>query len=256
MRATAVLAVVVLTVAPAFALEVILQDGAVIVAESYEVVGGYVTIQLPGGGQLAYATEDVDLEATRAGQGISDEPAAEPQRPGKPASLADAAAAMREQSVGAEGSVLSITDADVAHVDPAAPGASADEGEAEDTAPPPGSETGGDVRAVRLNLKEVRQGEYRFTGGVLNAYDFPVRNVYLQVSLSTVGGEDLGQRRIQVADVLEPGASEAFDVAVESATRPRWSVQVFWTQEERAPSPSGQSGPSIPEGRLPTGGGA
>jgi hypothetical protein len=247
MRVAAVVTVLVLTVAPALAVEVILNDGAVIVADSYEVVGGYVMIQLPGGGQLAYATEDVDLEATRAAEGGPEEPATEPARPREPASLAEAVSGMPSPS---GQSTLRITDADVGHVDTRTgqPASGGESGGEEGAGPEPGSQVDGDVQAVRLNLREIRDGQYRLSGGVVNRYDFPVRNVYLEVALTSVGGEDLGQRRIDVADLLEPGVSESFEVMLESAVRPRWSVQVFWTQEQQ-PAAQGDQSPAqaLPE---------
>ena len=259
MRVIAVMGAIVVLAAPVLAVEVILADGEVLVAESYEVVGGYVMIELPEGGQMAFAVEDVDLEATRAAQGLEEQPTVQEETARQPTSLADVAAAIRKETASTPSSGLSITDADVGHVNTSAV-ASADAAGGEPEQPPPGTQSGGNVEAVRLTLREVRQGEYVFSGGVQNRNDFAIRNVFLRVGLSTVGGEDLGEQRVPVTDLLEPGGAAPFEVNLRSESRPRYSVQVFWMQEEQPASggASGASGnaPVIPPDRLPAGGGA
>lgn len=176
--------------------ELVLESGKRIAVTDMRIVGGQVYATLPGGQMQAYRVDDVDLEAS----GLKTEPAKKPQsETRKPASLSSIADRDRG------GSRISITDEDVAHVEPSA--ASTEEA--------PMSEEAADELIVQVRGHSRSGNQLRVEGLVSNQAGFPVRGVELTATATNAEGEDVGTGSSTVEGEIAPGGSASFTITVQ-----------------------------------------
>lgn len=223
-RALGVMLLLVVGAATAAAVDVVLRDGTVIHATSYQLTGSYLMVVLPDGRQVAYSTSDVDLDALKAQEASAEEEA--------PAALAPEGMAAAQAQLDAP-ACITISDADVQHVAevegeaPAAP-----------AGPPPGYREGGQVGLQNVRLNQVEPGLWEAVGEVVNHTGRTVGDVRVQLELHSDAEGMLSSTDVAVTSVLEPTAkatfSHRFTVGTEKA--PRVRARVFWMQEEPADS--------------------
>jgi len=244
-RALGVMLLVVVGAATAAAVDVVLRDGTVIHATSYQVTGSYLTLVLPDGRQVAYSTSDVDLDALKA-----QEASAEEEAPAAPVAAGMAAA---QAQLDAPASVT-ISDADVQHV------AEAEEETPSATAgPPAGYREGGQVGLQNVRLNQVEPGLWEATGEVVNHTGRTVGDVRVQLELHSDAEGMLSSTDVAVTSVLEPTAKATFSHRFTAGTEktPRVRARVFWMQEEPAdsaapPATGGGGGPASTGGQADT----
>ena len=254
-RAVVLVVAIVLVGLSAAALEIRLRDGTVFEAASYTVNGSYLMATLPGGQQVAYDVADVDLEALRAVESRTAEPAA--PAAGAPELAGSRALAMPPADAAPSG--IAITDQDVKHTWQER-GEAGEEGDAEAAAaapgPPPGFEQGGGV--VINNLRVTPQGENRWVveGDVVNRTPAPVSSVRVQLQTITAAGEPPWTAEVAVTNTLPPDETAVFSHSFsapkpEGAAHPDMRATVYWmqvqgpSQPQRAPA-SRMPGPAGP----------
>jgi hypothetical protein len=240
-RALCVIALMVVGAASAQAVDVVLRDGTVIHATSYQITGSYLTVVLPDGRQVAYSTSDVDLDALRSQEATTEEEAP-PSAP--PGGISAALARLDAPSS------LTISDSDVEHV------AETEEEAPPEAAggPPPGHREGGQVGLQNVQLNQVEPGVWETTGQVVNHTGKPVGDVRVQLELYSEVEGKLASADVAVTATLNPtekaSFSHRFSVATEKT--PRVRARTFWMQElpadEPLPPPSGGGSGSTPAG--------
>jgi hypothetical protein len=225
-RAVLVISALALGVSAAAAVDVLLRDGTVIQATSYQITGSYLMVELPDGRKVAYAAADVDLEALRAQEAAARAAAAPEPTPGTRDTIAGALAA-----AGAE-SALTISDTDVAHVSPAGP----ESGEDKPKGPPPGYQEGGQVGLQGVKLNQVEPGVWEVQGEVVNRTGRSVGDVRVQLELISDVEGVLASADVPVTPVLEANLKASFThrFPVNADKVPRLRGRVFWMQEEAA----------------------
>lgn len=242
----------------AIAVDVQLQDGTVVVAESYTVTGSYVMIKLPNGSQVAYDVTDVDLDALRAAEAAAaaetgTQAGAEKDRSSDSISsgrgLKSAADAMDEQQAG-----LAITDRDVKHVRGSGVQGDEEQQEASSAASggvPEGYQQGGGVVLNNMRVEPAGEGFWRVSGEVINRNPQAVLNV--TVKLETVPAAD-GEKwtgEVSVSPFLAPDDKAAFEHGFaaeidQGKATPAIRASVLWMQEESRREPDYTKAGGVP----------
>ncbi len=222
--------------AAAGAVDIVLKDGTVIHAKSYQVNGSYVVVTADNGAKVAYDRADVDIASMRqAAAGGASEPT---EKPPEPRGLVSQAVA-RTPTEGAGKAGLTITDKDVAHVggtgeiEPENP-------EDEGASSLADHKEGGLVvlQGVRVDPGAAKN-EWNAHGEVVNRKSMPVSDVRVVVEAVGSGNQTIGKAEVAIGD-LAPGGKGVFSHAFTSPTMPALRVRTFWMQTEApVPAPSG-----------------
>ena len=172
----------------------VLQGGQTLEVRDARLAGGMVYVTLPTGEMRAYAVSDVDLEASglapKAPQGDAHEAAAPP-------SLVDLAKKDRGATR------VTITDADVAHVQRLEPGAGA-EGK------PKTTEMAGSTLSVAVSGYERKGRELTVKGRVANQGKLPVSGIRLEAQVKNGAGKVVGRAQKAIDGTLEGGKTKEF----------------------------------------------
>ncbi|MCP4897243.1 MAG: hypothetical protein GY906_09765 [bacterium] len=211
------------------AVDVPLRDGSVVQVESYKVIDGYVLIKFGDGGQVAYATADIDMQALRQAEMAARE--ADPQneagekKPGR--SSKSILGAVSEQQDSTSG--VLITDQDVEHIrqpDVAAEGEETEE-EGEEAEEEP---VGAGAVVVQDVFMEPAEDGWIMRGEVFNGSKVGVQDIQVEI-VSRVGDEVIDSSRIKVAAFLQPGKGRTFAHKVAGAEqRPQAIIRAFWME--------------------------
>ncbi len=221
-------AVVFMFAAPMWAVDIPLTDGTLVEVESYKVVDGFVLLKFADGGQVAYATADVDMDALRQAEWAAAAAAAqqgeEEEQPALASGSILGAVSLQEDSADA----VSITDQDVGHVRIPEPGFEGEEGDEEGDEVEEQPAEGGSVGLRGVHMERAENG-WVMSGEVVNGSDMVVQDVQVEV-ISRADGEVIDARRITVAPSLAPGERRAFSHTVNVEERPQSVVKTFWMQ--------------------------
>jgi len=218
----------------AVAVDVLLKDGTVIHAASYEVQGSYVLVRLENGSQVAYDLGDVDLDTMKAAEKAA-EPAPEPKKASPPTNAFAGAMAK-----GRGKAALRITDQDVSHVDTGPPSAAEKEGEKKPLAD---HQEGGKVVVQGVRVDPGKEpGTWVAMGQVVNRMNDPVMDVRVLVQAVAPDAKVLGEADLPVAGNLDPGESGTFNHVFKAKVHPMLRVRVFWIQREKMPPASKKGG--------------
>ncbi len=198
LRVTAMTVAVALA-ASAWAGTVVFRNGSKLEVKEARLEAGMVIVTLPSGAMQAYAASDVDLAAS----GLEPKPAVEPPKARRtgPRSIAQFARA------GAGTARVTLTDADVEHVE------SASEGEA-----PEGAATA--KGKVPSTLEVAVQGYSRkgdqltVRGTVANRAGFPVSAVRLEAVATGPEGKVVGRAEKEVGGQIPAGGAAGFSITM------------------------------------------
>ena len=225
----------------AAAVDVRLNDGTVIDAESYRLTGSYIMLKLADGRQVAYDVADVDLEALRAAEaaaaaesGAQQETEADESSEtlASGRSLKDASTAGEDQ-----GTALTISDRDVRHVR----GSQVQGEDEEDEAANPSEVTedhqqGGAVMINGLRIDKIGEGRWQIAGEVLNRSPEPVLDVYVKLETMPSDGAEPWNGEVPVSASLGADETAPFSHTF-SAPQPSGSpapnvrASVFWMRK-------------------------
>ncbi len=184
--------------------ELVLKGGQTVEVSSARIAGGMVYVTLPGGEMRAYALGDVDLEASGLASKGKDEAAAPPKA--KPLALADLARKDRKATR------VTITDADVEHVQPAAPGE--EEGEAAGGKQAAAAAAKGKL-VVAVNSYRRKGNRLTVQGTVTNQGSFPVTGVVLEAEATDSKGKVVGSASRNIGGTIDPNGSAGFSITVD-----------------------------------------
>ena len=253
-RVFSTLCVWLLLTGAAAAVEVTLNDGTVISAESYRITGSYVMLKLTDGRQVAYDVADVDLAALRAAEaaattGESDDGGGSPAETiGGGRSLKDAAAVGEDREGG-----LTISDRDVKHV--RGSGVIGDDEEAETSADtgeiPDGFEQGGGVVLNSVNVTAAGEGRWHVEGEIVNRSPTPVMDVRVKLETAGPPGSEPWRGEVPVTSYLGPDETGSFshDFAADAPqgrTHPDVRASVIWMRQETQRKPDYTQAGGVP----------
>lgn len=239
------------------AVEVRLNDGTVISAESYKLTGSYLMLKLADGRQVAYDVGDVDLDALRAAEAAA---AAAEQGSAEAEASPDKALSSGRQlkhagTVGEDsGGGMTISDRDVKHVRGSGV---LGEGEEEETEQgggvPAGFESGGGVVLSDLRVSSAGEGRWQVSGEIVNRSPAPVLNVRVILETIPVGTEEKWTGEVPVASALGPDEKGAFSHTFSAEnpsdqSRPNVRANVIWMQQETQRAPDYKRGAPHPSG--------
>jgi hypothetical protein len=243
-----VVALTLVTVSGAGAVDIPFRDGSVIQAESYRLTGSYILVTRADGRQVAYNAADVDLEALKAAeaeaasvQAIPEDGAESKDGLGRRGKFAGAVAA--EDRERAE---VSITDADVEHVGQTA--AAIEERAAEPDTMPNDFTPGGTMIVVqnfKIEPLDAELGRYRLSGEVVHRGDNRALNV--GALFESNSGVKRWAKRLKIADYVDAGETVAFTHDFEMELRegeeiPRVKAQTYF--QVRVPEEAGTTAPA------------
>lgn len=269
-KALLIVACVCLVAGAVSAIEIVLKDGTVIVAESYRVNGSYLMLETADGQHLAYDVADVDLAALSAAEAAAAAASAEAanQPPAETLSSGRRLKNPAEIDEAASGSPT-ISDRDVKHVrgsgvqgeeeaSEEGSGAEADAGGV-----PAGFQQGGGVVLNGLRVTPAGEGRWQVEGEVVNRSADPVENVRIQLETMPTGGGEPWRGEVAVATFLGPNQSAPFShgFAAEVASgqvQPNMRASVIWMRQETKTVPDyGRNAPhpsNLPLNRGSVGG--
>jgi len=243
-----------LTAGPAFAVEVQLRDGTVIEAVSYTLTGSFLMLELVDGRQVAYDLADVDLEAFKSQQAVTEE---KPEVKRSEPTLSEGRRQLAlppKEGVATAGMV--ITDRDVEHIRPEGEGAAPGEGDTEEAGgAPEGYQTGGKV--VINSLKVTAQGENRWLveGEIVNRRPTAVIDVRVDLRTEAAAGASPWTGSVSVTNLIEPNQKASFEHTFK-ADKPRDKphpdvrASVIWAERGEpgpTPPPASQAAPNVPQ---------
>ena len=237
------------------AVEVRLNDGTVISAESYKLTGSYLMLKLADGRQVAYDVGDVDLDALRAteaaaaaGEQGSAEAEASPDK-----ALSSGRQLKDADAVGEDaGEGMTISDRDVKHVRGSGVLGEGEEEEAEETGGvPAGYQSGGGVVLNDLRVSPAGEGRWQVSGEIVNRSPNPVLNVRVILETIPTGTEEKWTGEVPVASSLGPDEKGAFSQGFSAEkpsdqTRPNVRANVVWMQQETQKVPDYKRGAPHP----------
>jgi len=250
-RVFSTLCVGLLLAGAAAAVEVSLNDGTVISAESYRITGSYVMLKLADGRQVAYDVADVDIAALRAAEaaeaaaaGVETDAGA-----GRSAdslsggrSLKDAAAVGEDREDG-----LKISDRDVKHVRGSGVRGESEEQEqgsaaAASGAVPAGFEQGGGVVLNSIRVNPAGEGRWQVEGDIVNRSPNPVMDVRVKLETAGPPGGEPWRGEVPVTGYLGPDETGSFSHAFEAAApqgraHPDVRASVIWMRQETQRTP-------------------
>jgi len=235
-----------LVAALAGAVEIPLKNGKTLEASSYRLTGSYLMVTLANGQRVAYDVADVDLEALRRLEAASAAPTEAAPPEARPPSIMDARALEDRPR-----SVVTITDGDVAPAHPEEE-AGPDGGSAVAAGPPPGYAEGGSVVVDRLRVEAVDEGIWDVHGVIANRGSGPVRDVRVQIDVTTAAGEALASPTLELSPELNVGETASFSHHVETPEQPSARIRVFWLQNNPPGQQGGQPGAAPAEGSKPS----
>jgi hypothetical protein len=250
------------------AVEIVLKDGTVIVAESYRLNGSYMMLEMADGRHVAYDVADVDLEALNAAEAAAASAEAANQPPAETLSSGRRLKSPSEIDETASGSPT-ISDRDVKHI--RGSGVQGDEeaeeeGSGADEAAggvPAGFQQGGGVVLNGLRVTPAGEGRWQVEGEVVNRSADPVENVRVQLETMPTGGGEPWRGEVAVAAFLGPNESAPFShgFAAEVASgqvQPNMRASVIWMRQETKTVPNyGRNAPhpsNLPLNRGSVGG--
>jgi hypothetical protein len=231
-------ALTIVMVCEAGAVDIPFRDGSVVQAESYRLTGSYILVTRADGRQVAYNAADVDLEALKAAeadaasaQAIPEDGAEPKDGLGRRGKFTQAVAA--EDRERAE---VSITDQDVEHVGETA----ADEigkGPVEPDTIPDEFVPGGTmilVQNFKIEPLDAEAGQYRVTGEVVHRGQNQALNV--GALLESNSGFSPWAKRFKIADYVDSGETVAFthDFTLElreGVDAPQVKIRTFYQVE-------------------------
>lgn len=227
MRKLAVFVLAAATATAAGAATVVLKGGNRLEVDRYLQKGNYIIVQYADGKVTSYPLAAVDLDATRAANQEMAEPAMEPAEPEGPHSPFFGAQAVSGAAV------VTVTDADVAHVEPPA-----EEGEGEPT-----TSASSVVTLLGYDRNEVEPGLWEITATVGNSGDNPVRNINANVTLLDAQNKALGASSASYDGELQPGGQGAVVTRIASGEAPsRVSFSFTWQEIRPAQPAAGPEG--------------
>jgi hypothetical protein len=225
----------------AAAVDVRLNDGTVIEAESYRLTGSYIMLKLADGRQVAYDVADVDLEALRAAEAAAaaESGAQQETEPDESSDTLASGRSLKDASTAGEdqGTALTISDRDVRHVR----GSQVQGEEEEDEAANPTEVTedhqqGGAVMINGLRIDKIGEGRWQITGEVLNRSPEPVLDVYVKLETMPSDGAEPWNGEVPVSGSLGADETAPFSHTF-SAPQPSGSpapnvrASVFWMRK-------------------------
>ena len=255
-RVFSTLCVGLLLAGAAAAVEVTLNDGTVISAESYRITGSYVMLKLTDGRQVAYDVADVDVAALRAAEAAAAVGEADADTGiGRPTeilssgrSLKDAAAVGEDREGG-----LKISDRDVKHV--RGSGVLGEGEEAESTADsgaiPEGFEQGGGVVLNSIRVTPAGEGRWQVEGEIVNRSPTPVMNVRVKLETAGSPGDEPWRGEVPVTSYLGPDETGTFSHAFEATAargraHPDVRASVIWMRQETKRTPDYTKAGGVP----------
>ena len=254
-RVFSTLCVGLLLAGAAAAVEVTLNDGTVISAESYRITGSYVMLKLADGRQIAYDVADVDIAALRAAEaavaaGETDAGAAGPtERLSSGRSLKDAAAVGEDREGG-----LKISDRDVKHVRGSGvlgEGEEAESSSADSGAVPEGFEQGGGVVLNSIRVTPAGEGRWQVEGEIINRSPTPVMNVRVKLETAGSPGDEPWRGEVPVTSYLGPDETGSFShafaaSAAKGRAHPDVRASVIWMRQETKRTPDYTKAGGVP----------
>ncbi len=239
MRIRALVLVVMATAVGAQAATVVLKGGKRLDVERFTRSGNAVVVQFADGRFVSYPLNAVDLSATATANATAEapQPTPTPEGPHSPFFAAQSTEG---------GSVLVITDADVAHVDDTA-GEQATEDEADQG-------SGGAVVLRGWEKRQVEPGVWEITATIANTGEFPVQAINASIGLADREGERLGSATAAYPGRLEPGEQGVITVRVPSEAEPMQVTFDFqWQSIRPVPQeqPAEATGAPAPSPRTP-----
>jgi hypothetical protein len=239
MKRTIISAVVLLLALPVAAVDVVLKDGTVIKAQSFTMTGSYVMLTLENGAKLAYAVEDVNLDSLQKPDEEKPEVTkleaaelAETKKEGL-SSAFSSAVANTDQGEAA----MTVSDKDVGHVRPQAPGEEeeGEEEEGEDAAVDEGG--GGSVSLRGVRVVPMSEGRFQVRGRVANTSNARVMDVRAVLTITI--GESQTTTEISIAGALSKGQEAEFthSFSADATSTPRVGAKLLWMAPASPVSP-------------------
>jgi hypothetical protein len=233
MKRVIISAVVALLLAlPVAAVDVVLKDGTVIKAQSFTMTGSYVMLTLENGAKLAYAVEDVNLDSLQmppdeekpADKAAQSAELAEKKKAGLSSAFGGAVANTDEGEA-----AMTVSDKDVGHVRPQAPGAE-EEGETEEVGEDAAVDEGdgGSVSLRGVRVVPMGEGRFQVRGRVANTSNVRVMDVRAVLTITIGDGQTTTE--ISIAGSLTKGQEAEFthSFSADASATPRVGAKLLW----------------------------
>jgi hypothetical protein len=247
MKHITISAVVVLMLAlPVAAVDVVLKDGTVIKAQSFTMTGSYVMLTLENGARLAYAVEDVNLDslqmpATDEEKEVKKEEQAELAEEKKEGLSSSAFSGAVANTEGGE-AAMTVSDKDVGHVRPQAPGAEEEGEEGEEAETAVADEGGGGSVSLRgVRVVPMGDGRFQVQGRVANTSSVRVMDVRAVLTITI--GDSQTTSEISIAGSLANGQEAEFthSFSADASSTPRVAAKLLWMAPASPVSPPAES---------------